>query len=241
MKYVPNDHITVVKNPDYWSKTGVAHLDQVTFKPIADSTATLNALQSGDVDFAFNMNPTDIGTIQSDSKLTAIDRGESCNLFHLAMNQTHKPFDNPKIREAVALRHQPPGADRHLLRRPGDAGAPRGCRPVACTPRTRACRPTTRRRPSRSSPSPACPADQLTFDFWYPSDVFRPVHAGPEGHLPGHPDRSRGGRFQPDVGRRSPGATGTSRRRPQGSYPMWLIGWTCDWAGPDNFLDTAFF
>ena len=22
---------------------------------------------------------------------------------------------------------------------------------------------------------------------------------------------------------------------------MWLIGWTCDWAGPDNFLDTAFF
>ena len=22
---------------------------------------------------------------------------------------------------------------------------------------------------------------------------------------------------------------------------MWLIGWTCDWAGPDNFLHTAFF
>ena len=26
-----------------------------------------------------------------------------------------------------------------------------------------------------------------------------------------------------------------------GKYPMWLIGWTCDWAGPDNFLNTAFF
>jgi oligopeptide transport system substrate-binding protein len=22
---------------------------------------------------------------------------------------------------------------------------------------------------------------------------------------------------------------------------MWLLGWTCDWNGPDNFLDTAFF
>jgi peptide/nickel transport system substrate-binding protein len=22
---------------------------------------------------------------------------------------------------------------------------------------------------------------------------------------------------------------------------MWLLGWTCDWAGPDNFLVTAFF
>jgi peptide/nickel transport system substrate-binding protein len=22
---------------------------------------------------------------------------------------------------------------------------------------------------------------------------------------------------------------------------MWLLGWTCDWPGPDNFLNTAFF
>jgi ABC-type transport system substrate-binding protein len=22
---------------------------------------------------------------------------------------------------------------------------------------------------------------------------------------------------------------------------MWLLGWTCDWPGPDNFLSTAFF
>jgi len=22
---------------------------------------------------------------------------------------------------------------------------------------------------------------------------------------------------------------------------MWLLGWTCDWPGPDNFLVTAFF
>ncbi len=26
-----------------------------------------------------------------------------------------------------------------------------------------------------------------------------------------------------------------------GKFPMWLLGWTCDWPGPDNFLVTAFF
>jgi peptide/nickel transport system substrate-binding protein len=26
-----------------------------------------------------------------------------------------------------------------------------------------------------------------------------------------------------------------------GKYPMWLIGWNCDWLGIDNFLYTAFF
>ena len=26
-----------------------------------------------------------------------------------------------------------------------------------------------------------------------------------------------------------------------GKYPAWLLGWTCDWPGPDNFLNAAFF
>ena len=26
-----------------------------------------------------------------------------------------------------------------------------------------------------------------------------------------------------------------------GNFEMWLLGWTCDWAGADNFLKTAFF
>ena len=33
----------------------------------------------------------------------------------------------------------------------------------------------------------------------------------------------------------------TSTDESAGKYPMWLLGWTCDWAGADNFLKTAFF
>ena len=36
-EWVPGDHITVVKNPNYWDTANAAHLDQITFKPIADS------------------------------------------------------------------------------------------------------------------------------------------------------------------------------------------------------------
>ncbi|MDQ3870580.1 MAG: ABC transporter substrate-binding protein, partial [Chloroflexota bacterium] len=35
--------------------------------------------------------------------------------------------------------------------------------------------------------------------------------------------------------------TGYIRDESSGKFPMWLLGWTCDWAGPDNFLSTAFF
>ena len=100
-EWKPADHVLITKNPTYWNKDGVAHLDTVKFIKIADTTASLNALQAGDIDLATVMNPTDIPTMKSDAALQVIERGESCNLFHLGMNQTHKPFDNAKIREAV--------------------------------------------------------------------------------------------------------------------------------------------
>ena len=42
----------LVKNPNYWNKAGVAHLDAVKFSQIADTAASLNALQAGDIDIA---------------------------------------------------------------------------------------------------------------------------------------------------------------------------------------------
>ena len=86
-EWVPGDHVTIVKNPNYWDTANAAHLDQVTFKPIGDSTANLQALQSGGVDVAFSISPLDVKTAQS-SGLTIIDRGASCNQLNLDMNQS---------------------------------------------------------------------------------------------------------------------------------------------------------
>ena len=33
-EWVPSDHVTVVKNPNYWDTPNAAHVDQITFKPI---------------------------------------------------------------------------------------------------------------------------------------------------------------------------------------------------------------
>ncbi len=73
-EWVVGDHVTVVKNPNYWDTANAAHLDQITFKPIGDSTAKLQALQAGGVDLAFSISPPDVKTAQS-SGLTIIDRG----------------------------------------------------------------------------------------------------------------------------------------------------------------------
>ena len=102
-EWTKGDHVTLTKNASYWNAAaGGPYLDAITFKPITDTTATLNALQSGDVDIAQTLAPIDVKTVKGDSKLQFYDRGSACNTGVLGMNQTHKPFDNPKIRQAVA-------------------------------------------------------------------------------------------------------------------------------------------
>ncbi|MGH2513071.1 MAG: ABC transporter substrate-binding protein, partial [Candidatus Limnocylindrales bacterium] len=110
-EWVPGDHVTVVKNPNYWDKANAAHLDQITFKPFGDSTATLQAVQAGGVDLAFALAPGDVATAKS-SGLNIIDRGQSCNMGYLGLNQalqsksggaaTPTIYANKDVRLAVA-------------------------------------------------------------------------------------------------------------------------------------------
>ncbi len=238
-EYTANDHITVVKNPNYWNKAGVAHLDTVIFKPISDQTATLNALQSGDIQLAMNLNPTDLSTVQADTKLQAIDRGESCNLFHLGMNETHKPFDNEKIREAVAYAINKQALIDTFYG--GQAKAAITWMPAGGLYAKDEALPEYNVDKAKALIAESgVPADQLTFDFWYPSNVSRPYMPDPKGIFQAISSDLEAVGFTPNP-QTKPWKEGYLKEEATGKYPMWLIGWTCDWAGPDNFLDTAFF
>jgi len=101
----------VVKNPTYWDTANAAHVDQITFKPMGDSTAKLQALQSGGIDLAFSISPADVATAKT-SNLSVIDRGQSCNLGYLGLNQslvsktggaaTTTIFADKNVRTAIA-------------------------------------------------------------------------------------------------------------------------------------------
>ena len=240
-EWVVGDHVTVVKNPNYWNKAGTAHLDAATFRKISDPTAVLNALQAGDIDLATVFNPVDIPVVTADKDLQVISRGDSCNLFHLGMNETHKPFDNVKIRQAVAA-----AINRQNLVDTFYGGNDNAAVAKTWMP------PTTFGFKDENLPaysvdaakkliadSGVAPAD-LTFDFWYPSEVFRPYMPDPKGIWQAIQSDLEAVGFHPTA-QTKPWTGGYLKDESTGKYPMWLIGWTCDWAGPDNFLDTAFF
>ncbi len=91
--------LVLVRNKNYWGKR--AHLDRVIFRPIADNTARLQALQSGEVQGYDLVDPNDIKTIQSNKSLKLLNR-PAFNVGYVGINQAHAPLNNIKVRQAIA-------------------------------------------------------------------------------------------------------------------------------------------
>ena len=74
-----------------------------------EAAQRLLELQSGNVDGIDNPGPSDIATIQGDSSLQFAPR-PGLNTIYLGFNDTIKPWDNVKVRQAIAM-----GIDRQRI------------------------------------------------------------------------------------------------------------------------------
>jgi peptide/nickel transport system substrate-binding protein len=101
------DQIIFEKNPDYWGTPAIA--DTLVFRWSTEGAQRLVELQSGNVDGIDNPSPDDFATVEGDSNLTLYPR-EALNIFYLGMNNWYPPFDNEKVRQAVAM-----GIDRQRI------------------------------------------------------------------------------------------------------------------------------
>lgn len=99
-EWVRGDHITLEANPDYWGPA--PKMKTVIFRWSKEASQRLLELQSGTVDGIDNPAPEDVAKIQSDPNLQLIPR-QAGTIFYLGMNNTIKPFDNEKVRQALAM------------------------------------------------------------------------------------------------------------------------------------------
>ena len=155
------------------------------------------------------------------------------------MNHKQKPFDNAEIRKAVAYAlNKQSYIDTFYagLAEPADNWMP---------PATEFYKPLNLPTYDVEAAKAAVAASGLTGDdlkiqLWYPSDVARPYMPDPKGLAEAIASDLEAAGFTIEF--QSAGwRTGYLADEAVGKYPAWLLGWTCDWAGPDNFLNTAFF
>jgi peptide/nickel transport system substrate-binding protein len=241
-EWVPGDHITIVKNPSYWDAANAPHLDQVTFKPIGDSTATLQALQSSGVDAAFSISPLDVKTAQS-SGLTIIDRGSSCNQLNLDMNQSvggkATIYANKNVRLAVSEAvNKQSYVDAFYS---GLGKVPTGFMPPATIGFKAETLPAYSVSQAKADlAASGVTGSALNIDLYYPSNVVRPYMPDPKGIATAVANDLTAIGFTVNL-KTEDWHGGYVSDATSGKFSLYLFGWTCDWAGADNFLYTAWF
>lgn len=99
-EWVRGDHMTFEANPDYWGEA--PKTPTVIFRWSAESAQRLLELQAGTIDGIDNPGPEDFATIEGDASLALYPR-EALNVFYVGMNNTYEPFDDERVRQAIAM------------------------------------------------------------------------------------------------------------------------------------------
>jgi oligopeptide transport system substrate-binding protein len=100
-EWVPNDHLTLVKNPRFYDAQHV-RIASVIFKPTQDTLAALKLIRSGEID-SQNLLPTaEIDWMRSHIP-RALQIRPMLGVSYIVPNFLRKPFQDVRLREAIAL------------------------------------------------------------------------------------------------------------------------------------------
>lgn len=94
-----NDSFVMERWDGYWGEKAVS--DTVTFKVIPEESSRTIALQSGDIDMIDEVPPVDIDRVLEDDTIKTVEN-VSPSITYVGWNMTKAPFDNVKVRKALA-------------------------------------------------------------------------------------------------------------------------------------------
>lgn len=89
-------------NEDYWG--GAPEIKRIEVMPMADETARVNALTSGQIDYANGISPTAAETLSAQEGFQVSDLGMPNSVaMSYTLNTAKKPFDDPQVVKAVRM------------------------------------------------------------------------------------------------------------------------------------------
>ena len=112
VEWAAGDHMKVELNKDWWGYdadvcggTALADADagfkSITFKPVAESATRVSAVQAGDAQIMWSVPTESVDTLKGDSNVS-VGMGDSITVWYFFMNTQKAPFNDVKVREAMA-------------------------------------------------------------------------------------------------------------------------------------------
>ena len=101
VEFKPGDRIELKKYANYYS-AGTPKLDGIVFRIMPETAARIAAVDTGAVDLVWDLPPEVIDQFKGNTKVV-IDSVPTSTWDGLIMNASQKPFDDVRVRRAVAL------------------------------------------------------------------------------------------------------------------------------------------
>ncbi|MGH3621219.1 MAG: ABC transporter substrate-binding protein [Sciscionella sp.] len=229
-----NNTITLVRNDNYWGPK--PKLNKIIFKIYKDTTATKQALENGEIDGYDLPQPQDVRSLR-DAGNKILER-PIFNLMYLGIDQKNNPkLRDLRVRKAIAY-----AIDRkQIVTSQYPEGATVADQFLPSTVDGYADNVTQYPYDPRKAKDllKQAGAQNLTLNFYWPSEVTRPYMPTPKDHF--------------DVIRANlekVGITINEKSEPwNGGYlddleahkpDLFFLGWTGDFDNPDNFLSDFF-
>jgi len=232
VEWVPDDHITVERNDDWWGPR--PNLKSIIWRSIPDNSARFAELQAGTIQQA-DLAQTDLAVAAQDPNLKLYAQ-PSTSTGYIAFQQCIEPFDKKEVREAVAHAvnwaalipafYGDYGQLAGSFQPPAIMGSNPDIQPFSYDPDL-----------AKELLVKAGLPDGFTTDFWY-----IPVVRGyfPDSKAIGEAIAADLAKVGITVNLQTEDWGAYLADRLEGKFPMWMLGWGSDNGDPDNFIGYHF-
>lgn len=104
-EWVQNSHLRATRNAHYWQE-GLPYLDQITFRPIPDTSQREASLLSGGIDLLVSQDAGTVKRFSNSSSYRLVDSARGVigqpTMGFLMLNTVVAPTDDPRMRLALA-------------------------------------------------------------------------------------------------------------------------------------------
>lgn len=100
-EWIPGDHITLAKNPNYW-RAGLPYLDELVFRPIKEKATSLAVMEAGDAEVFFTPELKDKAAIDESETLKAAVSLLNDSGYILYLNNNRPPMSDQNLRLAAS-------------------------------------------------------------------------------------------------------------------------------------------
>lgn len=233
VEWVPGDKVVLEKFANYWGEE--ASVDQVIIRTIPDNAARFLALKAGSIDMMDGVNTDDAVAARKDRSLSVLVR-PPLNIAYLNFNQNEKPFNDVRVRQAVAYAINRPGIVEALYKGFGKVATqmiPDNLLGYNSELKGYSYNVEQAKKLLAEAGYP----NGISTEFWY-MPVSRPYFPNPKQFAEAFAaDLGKAG-IKVELKSKDWGAYLADARVPK--FPIWMLGWTGDNGDTDNFLFTFF-